>query len=237
MLKWIVVCITLAVGGGAAWAADTAAGKGTYDKSCASCHGADGRGKPDKAKILKLDATLLDLGREEARALSRDAKRKTLVEGKGKMPAFGAKLAPADVDPVLDYALSLNAAAAAPAPTPPPVPVTGASKPAEPAAPPAAAADLAKKAAPLWKKSCAGCHGAAGAGKPAKEKALKLEPGTLNLGRDAAASMSRDDKRKAIADGVPVPKMPGYAKKLKPPQIDLLTDYSVELANKLRAKR
>jgi cytochrome c6 len=82
-------------------------GKATYDKSCASCHGADGRGNEAKAKILKIDAATLNLGRPEGAAMTRDELKARILQGKGKMPAYEKKLAPADVDPVLDYVIEL----------------------------------------------------------------------------------------------------------------------------------
>jgi mono/diheme cytochrome c family protein len=88
----------------AALAAD---GKAIYDKNCASCHGADGKGNESKAKVLKLDATKLNLGREETAGLSRDDAKKIVVEGKGKMPKYGTKLSAEDVDAALDYAIGL----------------------------------------------------------------------------------------------------------------------------------
>jgi mono/diheme cytochrome c family protein len=82
-------------------------GKATYDKMCASCHGADGKGNESKAKMLKIDAAVLNLGRPESAKQSRDELKTLLLSGKGKMPAYEKKLQPADVDPVLDYAIEL----------------------------------------------------------------------------------------------------------------------------------
>jgi mono/diheme cytochrome c family protein len=82
-------------------------GKATYDKMCASCHAADGTGNPDKAKMLKVDPATLSLGRPETATRTRDELRTMLLAGKGKMPAYEKKLQPADVDPVLDYAMGL----------------------------------------------------------------------------------------------------------------------------------
>lgn len=82
-------------------------GKATYEKSCASCHGADGRGNESKAKMLKIDAAVLNLGRPENAKASKDELKKVVTDGKNKMPAYGKKLAAEDVDPVLDYAMGL----------------------------------------------------------------------------------------------------------------------------------
>ena len=146
----------------------------TYTKMCASCHGADGHGSAAKAKTLKIEPTLLDLGREEARGISRDEKRKILVDGKGKMPAYATKVAPAEIDPLLDHSLGLVATTKAPAATP----ATPAA-PATPATPASASAAADKKTKALWTKRCASCHGADGGGKAAAAKKLKLEAEAL----------------------------------------------------------
>lgn len=87
--------------------------KAVYEKLCASCHASDGRGNPEKAKSLKIDPKLLDLGRPEVAGTDRAKLRKLLLDGKDAMPAYGngKKLKPPDVDPVLDHAISLAEAA------------------------------------------------------------------------------------------------------------------------------
>ena len=87
--------------------ADDAAGKAVYDKNCASCHGDDGKGKEAKAKVLKIDPAILNLGRDEVANQTSDEKKKITAEGKNKMPAYGKKLAPADIDAVNTYTLGL----------------------------------------------------------------------------------------------------------------------------------
>ena len=96
-----------------AFAQGNDAGKAVYDKQCASCHGADGKGNANRAKMLKLDATKLDLSRAEAQGQSVDEKKTVLVEGKGKMPAYGKKLKPEEVEAVLNYAMALAGGKAA----------------------------------------------------------------------------------------------------------------------------
>jgi mono/diheme cytochrome c family protein len=84
--------------------------KPAYDKMCASCHGADGTGNPAKAKVLKIDPELLNLGRPEAAGLSRDELKDRLLNGKAKMPAYAKKLKAEQVEPMLDYVMQLAAA-------------------------------------------------------------------------------------------------------------------------------
>jgi mono/diheme cytochrome c family protein len=83
--------------------------KRLYAKYCASCHGADGSGNSEMATgTLQLPADKLNLGRAEAAGITRDQKREILLNGKGKMPAYDKRLAPDQVDPVLDYTLQLT---------------------------------------------------------------------------------------------------------------------------------
>lgn len=85
-------------------------GKASYDKLCASCHGADGKGNPAKATLLKLDPAVLNLGRPESAGATREQLKEMVLKGKAKMPAYEKKLAAEEVDPVLDYAMQLAAA-------------------------------------------------------------------------------------------------------------------------------
>jgi mono/diheme cytochrome c family protein len=87
--------------------AQDAPGKPVYEKHCASCHGADGKGVEKKAKVLKIDVATLNLGRDEVANQSRDEKKKITLEGKGKMPSYEKKLAAGEVDPVMDYTMTL----------------------------------------------------------------------------------------------------------------------------------
>lgn len=209
--------LALALAGAAATArADAPA---TYTKMCASCHGADGHGSATKAATLKVDATVLDLGRAEAKGISRDQKRAILVDGKGKMPAYGKKVAAEEVDPLLDHALGLVA-------TKPAAPPPAETKPA-PAAPAATLASDAKTRA-LWTKRCASCHGADGAGKAAAAKKLKLPPIALDLARAEASGLTRDALVTIITAGKD--KMPAFGKKLTDAQIDALGDHALRLA-------
>jgi len=70
-------------------AGDAAAGKAAYDKSCKSCHGADGTPNPSIAKMMKVD-NMRDLKSSDAQAASDDDLKKDITEGKGKMKAVPA---------------------------------------------------------------------------------------------------------------------------------------------------
>jgi mono/diheme cytochrome c family protein len=85
---------------GAAFGADTAAGKVAYDKSCKSCHGAAGEANPAIAKMMKVD--MRNLGSAEVQANSDADLKKIVTDGKGKMKGIKT-VAGADVDNVVAY--------------------------------------------------------------------------------------------------------------------------------------
>src|SRR5579863_925897 len=80
----------------AATAADATAGKAAYDKSCKSCHGADGAPNPAIAKMMKVE--MRDLKSPEVQAASDDDLKKVITDGKGKMKAIpSASASAADI--------------------------------------------------------------------------------------------------------------------------------------------
>ena len=89
--------------GTGALAADDSAGKTLYEKNCAGCHGADGKGNPAMAKLIGdkgLNITGKELGsKSDAQLL------KLIAEGTGKMPA--SKLSKDDQKQALGYARTL----------------------------------------------------------------------------------------------------------------------------------
>jgi mono/diheme cytochrome c family protein len=64
-------------------AGDAAAGKAVYNKSCKSCHGADGTPNPGIAKSMKVE--MKHLGSAEVQGSSDDALKKAITDGMGKM--------------------------------------------------------------------------------------------------------------------------------------------------------
>ncbi len=95
--------ILTVAGGTAAWSADAKAGKATYDKLCASCHGADGKGNAAMAKTMKG----LDIVGKDTQAKKDDQLLKVITEGEGKMPASGKNLSKDEQANVLAYVRSL----------------------------------------------------------------------------------------------------------------------------------
>ncbi len=68
--------------------ADGKVGQAAYDKSCKSCHGADGTPNPAIAKMMKVE--MKDLRAPEVQAMSNDELKKIITAGKGKMKAVPA---------------------------------------------------------------------------------------------------------------------------------------------------
>ena len=60
-------------------------GKADYDAKCASCHGADGKGKAAMAGAMKVEPAALDLTKAGIDCV------KVVTEGKGKMPSYKDK--------------------------------------------------------------------------------------------------------------------------------------------------
>lgn len=75
-------------------AADAAAGKAAYDKSCKGCHGPDGTPSAAMAKAMNLK----DLKSPDVQAMSDDDLKKVITEGRGKMkPVASASGSAADI--------------------------------------------------------------------------------------------------------------------------------------------
>lgn len=85
-------------------AADSDVGKAVYDKNCAGCHGADGKGNPALAKTLGEKG--LNIVNKETKAKSDEALLKIIAEGAGKMPA-SKKLSKDEQKQALQYSRSL----------------------------------------------------------------------------------------------------------------------------------
>lgn len=105
-MRMIITILTAAVlSATAVSAADAKAGQAVYDKSCKSCHGADGSGNPSVAKMMKVE--MKSLSSPEVQAMSDADIKKVITEGKGKMqPA--KTVSGGAVDDVIAYVRSLK---------------------------------------------------------------------------------------------------------------------------------
>jgi mono/diheme cytochrome c family protein len=89
----------------ASLAADAKAGQGVYDKSCKSCHGADGVANPAIAKMMKVE--IKDLKSPEVQATSVADLKTIVTAGKGKMRPV-ASVSGASVDDVVAYVKTMK---------------------------------------------------------------------------------------------------------------------------------
>ncbi|MCI0329906.1 MAG: cytochrome c [candidate division Zixibacteria bacterium] len=83
----------------------TFSGKELYGKKCASCHGKQGEGVPKMATMLK--TTIRDLRMPNLSADTLAAWKKSILDGKKKMPSFKTKLSAAEIDSALAYTVAL----------------------------------------------------------------------------------------------------------------------------------
>jgi mono/diheme cytochrome c family protein len=105
MRRTVTILTLMAIAAAVCLAADATAGKVAYDKSCKSCHGADGTPNAAVAKMMKVD--IKDLKSPEVQALSDDDLKAIVTAGKGKMrpvPSVTGK----SVDDVVAYVKSLK---------------------------------------------------------------------------------------------------------------------------------
>lgn len=99
-----IMGILFAYAGSQARAATADAGKAIFEKNCAGCHGADGKGNPAVAKTLGEKG--LNIASKETTQKSDDALLKIIAEGAGKMPA-SKKLTKDEHKQVLQYSRAL----------------------------------------------------------------------------------------------------------------------------------
>jgi mono/diheme cytochrome c family protein len=105
-MRTILITLTLgALTASAGFAADAKAGQALYDKSCKSCHGADGTPNPAIAKMMKVE--MRDLKSSEIQSMSPEDLKKAIAEGKGKMKPVAAVSGGA-ADDVVAYVRSLK---------------------------------------------------------------------------------------------------------------------------------
>ena len=105
-MRTILTTLTLAgLFATAVLAADAGAGKAVFEKSCKSCHGADGTANPAIAKMMKVD--IKDLKSAEVQGMSNDAIKKVITDGTGKMKPVKT-VTGGSLDEVVAYVHSLK---------------------------------------------------------------------------------------------------------------------------------
>jgi mono/diheme cytochrome c family protein len=76
-----------------------------YSKNCATCHGRDGRAKTFKAKLNHAR----NISDPEWHARVSDERIfNSIMNGKGKMPAFGKKISEQEIDALVTYVRGLK---------------------------------------------------------------------------------------------------------------------------------
>jgi cytochrome c6 len=75
-------------------AAVFADGAALYKAKCAACHAADGSGSTTVGKNLKVKS----FASSEVQKCTDAELTKTISDGKGKMPAYGKKMTPAEIE-------------------------------------------------------------------------------------------------------------------------------------------
>jgi len=103
-MKKTIVVLTASAGLALA-AGDAAAGKAIFDKSCKSCHGADGTPNPNIAKMMKVE--MKALGSADVQGHSDADLKKVVSDGQGKMKPIKS-VAGKDLDNVIAYVRSLK---------------------------------------------------------------------------------------------------------------------------------
>ena len=78
-------------------------GAALYKSKCAMCHGPDGAGQTAMGKSLKLR----DLRSAEVQKLTDKELVTVISDGKGKMPAYKAKMSQAEIDAVVGFIRSI----------------------------------------------------------------------------------------------------------------------------------
>jgi mono/diheme cytochrome c family protein len=105
-MRIILTTLTLgSLGAAAGWAADAKAGEAVYDRSCKSCHGADGAPSPAIAKAMNVQ--MRDLKSPEVQAKSDADLKKAVTDGQGKMRPIPL-VSGAALDNVIAYVRSLK---------------------------------------------------------------------------------------------------------------------------------
>jgi cytochrome c6 len=77
----------------------------TFKTNCELCHGTNGSGDTSAGKALHAK----DLRSDEVQKQTDEALAEVITKGRGKMPAFGAKIKPDGVQQLVAYIRSLAA--------------------------------------------------------------------------------------------------------------------------------
>jgi len=79
-------------------------GAALYKSKCAMCHGPDGAGQTPSGKAMKVR----DLRSAEVQKMTDKELNAIIADGKGKMPAYKAKMSQADIDALVTFIRQLK---------------------------------------------------------------------------------------------------------------------------------
>lgn len=86
------------------WAADQNDAAALFKSKCVMCHGADGSGNTPSGKALKAK----DLRAADTQAKTDEQLTQVVTGGRNKMPAFGQKLKPDQIQELVAYIRQLG---------------------------------------------------------------------------------------------------------------------------------
>lgn len=93
-LKWLMIAGSVAGFAGAAQAEDIDIGKSEFQSSCASCHGADGKGKGPVGELLKIPPSDLTLMAKKNNGVFPTNATYEILYGSKTIPAHGTREMP-----------------------------------------------------------------------------------------------------------------------------------------------
>jgi mono/diheme cytochrome c family protein len=104
MKQLAVIALCCLIAAPAAFAGGGPDGAAIYKSKCAMCHGPDGAGQTAMGKNMKLR----DLRSAEVQKQTDVELAKWIADGKGKMPAYKAKLSAAEIDALVGFIRSIK---------------------------------------------------------------------------------------------------------------------------------
>ncbi len=85
-------------------------GQKIFLAKCAQCHGKDGKGLPNMAKVLKVDPAMINLTQNAAVTMTDDQIAATVTNGDKKMPKFKGKLTADQIQQTIKYLRTFQSA-------------------------------------------------------------------------------------------------------------------------------
>ena len=103
MIRMKSLIVALCLVASPMFAADAADGAALFKTHCASCHGADGKGRSPIGKSLHVK----DLASDDVQKKTGEELEKIISDGEGKMPPYKSKLHEEDIDALVKFIRTL----------------------------------------------------------------------------------------------------------------------------------